>query len=331
MIVFIVECQVDEDCRNEQICHQNKCINPCLVANPCATNAICTGNNHAANCACPPGYFGDPYDRCLTVECQINDDCPDDKACIQNQCLNPCLIDNICAPTAICSTIRHNAACSCPSGFVGDPLVLCSPKEDPIPELAKVECKVDSDCPSGRACLDNRCRNPCYELNACDITAVCSVVDTVPFRTMICSCREGWIPDTDRSCVPVETANPPGCVSDDECTNNEACINRICKNPCDCGQGSECFITGHKPVCRCPPGTVGNPQIACTPIGCQSDSECKDTEACSDGTCINPCLLDDPCGANAQCYPQNHIANCRCNNGYEGDPSSRLCGHWMSI
>ena len=39
-----------------------------------------------------------------------------------------------------------------------------------------------------------------------------------------------------------------------------------------------------------------------------------------EGTCINPCLIDDPCGANAVCFPQSHVANCRCNEGFEGDP-----------
>lgn len=82
-----------------------------------------------------------------------------------------------------------------------------------------------------------------------------------------------------------------GCVRDDECETNAACINRICKNPCDCGKGADCFLSNHRPVCQCPEGTVGNPQIECKPVGCQSDSECQDREACSNGKCINPCLL----------------------------------------
>ena len=60
-------------------------------------------------------------------------------------------------------------------------------------------------------------------------------------------------------------------------------------------------------------------------LGCQSDSECLDTETCVDGTCINPCLIDDPCGANAVCFPKNHVANCRCNEGFEGDPFVGKC------
>ena len=197
-------------------------------------------------------------------------------------------------------------------------MVLCTPKQDPIPDLAEPDCIVDADCPSGRACINEQCRNPCYELNPCDPTAVCSVVDTVPFRTMICSCRTGWVPETDRSCVPIPIENPAGCVRDDECSTNEACVNRICMEPCNCGKGAECFIENHKPICKCPPGKIGNPLIACVDPGCQSDSECKDTETCVEGTCINPCLINDPCGSNAVCFPQNHIANCRCVQGFEG-------------
>ena len=98
-------------------------------------------------------------------------------------------------------------------GQVGNPLVACSPKGPPLPVESEDECQIDSDCPSGRACLEHKCRNPCFELNPCASSAICSVVDTVPFRTMICSCREGWVPDTDRSCVPIETTNPPGAIN----------------------------------------------------------------------------------------------------------------------
>ena len=123
---------------------------------------------------------------------------------------------------------------------------------------------------------------------------------------MICSCRPGWVPVTDRSCRPVQLENPPGCVRDDECAVQEACINRLCRDPCDCGTGADCLVLGHRSVCRCPEGTVGDPQIECKPIGCTRDEECLNTETCASGTCINPCLVDDPCGANAECYPQDH-------------------------
>ena len=63
-------------------------------------------------------------------------------------------------------------------------LVECSPRGPPV-GVEVPECTVDSECPSGLACLEERCRNPCYELRPCDASAICSVVDTVPFREAI--------------------------------------------------------------------------------------------------------------------------------------------------
>ena len=183
-----MECVVDPDCRTDQICHENRCIDPCLVNNPCAVNAICEPKNHRSTCRCPDGMLGDPFQHCERVECHINQDCSTDMACRSNRCINPCLTDNPCAPTATCRTTQHNAACICPPGTLGDPLVACSPKGDPIGNIVP-ECTFDSECPSGLACLDEKCKNPCYELDPCDRSAICEVVDTVPFRTMICSCK----------------------------------------------------------------------------------------------------------------------------------------------
>lgn len=45
---------------------------------------------------------GNPYENCYFVECRTNPDCPQDKACIQEKCVNPCYEDNPCAPTAEC-------------------------------------------------------------------------------------------------------------------------------------------------------------------------------------------------------------------------------------
>jgi len=145
-----VECVTDPDCRTDQICYNNRCVNPCLIQNPCATNAICTASNHAAQCKCPPGLIGNPLEQCLTVECNINPDCPSNKACIRNHCMDPCLFDNVCAPTALCTTINHVASCACPPGLVGNPLVSCSAQKEPLPVESEPECTIDSDCPSGK-------------------------------------------------------------------------------------------------------------------------------------------------------------------------------------
>jgi len=56
---------------------------------------------------------------------------------------------------------------------------------------------------------------------------------------------------------------PPGCTSDNDCPSNEACINRICRNPCDCGSNANCLVQNHRPICSCKAGFEGNPNIAC--------------------------------------------------------------------
>ena len=56
---------------------------------------------------------------------------------------------------------------------------------------------------------------------------------------------------------------PPGCTSDSDCPNSEACINRVCRNPCSCGSNANCLVQNHRPICSCEAGFEGNPNIAC--------------------------------------------------------------------
>lgn len=59
---------------------------------------------------------------------------------------------------------------------------------------------MDVDCPSKMACFSGICKNPCYETKPCSIHAVCSVIDTLPLRTMVCTCEPGYIGDADVAC-----------------------------------------------------------------------------------------------------------------------------------
>lgn len=65
----------------------------------------------------------------------------------------------------------------------------------------------------------------------------------------------------------VEKSISSGCTSDSECPINQACINKLCQNPCSdsrqCDQNSECRAVNHRPVCVCPIGWSGNPQVQC--------------------------------------------------------------------
>ncbi|KAK9513085.1 hypothetical protein O3M35_001355 [Rhynocoris fuscipes] len=318
-----VGCEADNQCNNDQMCYNGECINPCIIGDVCGNNAECYGSDHRAKCRCLPGYIGSPTVKCDRVECSVDADCPYDRTCLNHRCLNPCtdVPNSPCASNAICFVKNHVAACRCPEGMpLGNPLAYCYRTP---PTAAAPECVHDVDCPSKQACIRSSCRNPCVELSPCTSSAICNTFDTTPVRTMVCTCPEGWVPDNEGECKPIIVPTPPGCVSDDECSSNETCINRMCRNPCDCGPNAQCTVTDHRPICSCSPGFDGNPSIGCLAVGCRSDSECASGKACINGNCINPCVVNDPCGQNAECYPVGTRAECRCLSGYRGNPYER--------
>ena len=200
-----VGCQSDSECPNTKQCHNGECLNPCIVGDPCAPNAECFGENHRANCRCPAGYRGNPLDRCTRAECRVDDDCPSNRACVSEHCVNPCAASP-CAANAVCYVTNHIAGCRCPEHLpVGNPMAHCERAPPPTP--AAPECRVDPDCPSKLACIDQHCVNPCRELAPCAPTAHCSVLDSVPVRTMTCVCPEGWVPDNRGECKPGQSIN----------------------------------------------------------------------------------------------------------------------------
>lgn len=244
--------------------------------------------------------------------------------CLEQRCVDPC--SNIgnppCAHNAICRPQNHRALCICPPELPeGNPLSYCEPTTR-IEE--KPQCVFDTDCPSKLACIQSECVNPCERLSPCHPSAQCSVIDTVPVRTMICTCPEGWVPNENGECHPVVVPIPPGCISDSDCSNSEACINRLCRNPCsDCGKNADCYVQNHRAICSCSSGYEGNPNIACRLVGCRTDSECGSGKACINGNCISPCIISSPCGSNAECFVNQNQAQCRCLSGYRGNPFDR--------
>jgi hypothetical protein len=92
---------------------------PCNPS-PCGPNAQCSNGI----CTCLPEYQGDPYTSCRP-ECVISNDCPRDKSCVRNKCIDPC--PGTCGQNAICDVINHTPMCSCPPGMRGNAFVQCSP------------------------------------------------------------------------------------------------------------------------------------------------------------------------------------------------------------
>lgn len=94
--------------------------NPCIPS-PCGPYSHCRPSNCYAVCSCLPGYYGSaPFCR---PECLVSADCPQDKACVNQRCIDPC--PGTCGEYARCQVVNHNAICSCPPGYAGDPFVRC--------------------------------------------------------------------------------------------------------------------------------------------------------------------------------------------------------------
>jgi len=146
------------------------------------------------------------------------------------------------------------------------------------------------------------------------------------------------------------TAPRPECTQNSDCSNDKACINTLCQDPCresTCGNNAECRVQLHRPLCTCREGFTGNAQIQCfdskfvtsaiftavglrgpqqpisVSVGCRSDSECPPTQACVNKRCEDPCAFTQ-CGLNAFCRVDgNHRARCYCQPGTRGNPLIR--------
>lgn len=355
--------------------------NPCHPS-PCGPNAVCKERSGAGSCTCLPEYFGDPYSGCRP-ECVQNSDCDRSKACVNKKCRNPC--PGVCGINAECSVKSHAPICTCIQGYTGDSsrschlieivptapyqpcqptpcgansicremnghaICSCKPEFIGTPPDCRPECVVSSECSQNRACINQKCADPCP--GTCGINANCQVVNHSP----ICSCMKGHTgdpfvqcqrqiderppqKDLENPCIPspcgpnsecriigtqaVCTCSQnyigspphcrPECTIDAECSSNQACINEKCVNPCpgSCGINSICTVVKHTTICSCPPGYEGDPLIHC------SIAEAPTTQR---SQVTSPCV-PSPCGTNAECRERNGAGACYCLEGFEGNP-----------
>lgn len=307
--------------------------NPC-VPSPCGTNSICQVKQNRPVCSCVENFIGKPpYCR---PECVLNSECPQDKACIREKCVDPC--QNACGTNAECHVAAHAAYCNCLPGYQGDSFIGCTktPTEiaskrdpcypspcgentqcsdyngaakcscippyrgDPYSTGCRPECIQNNECPSDRACINQYCRDPCA--GVCGANAECSVANHIP----ICSCERGFNGDPFGGCRrDVQIYVPP-----------------VDKNPCDpspCGPNSICRVIEGRPTCSCQQSFIGVPP-QCRPE-CVVSSECNLMEACISQKCKDPCI--GTCGSNAKCHVVNHNPICSCPTDFIGDPFIR--------
>lgn len=205
---------------------------PCTPS-PCGPNAECRESNGAGACYCYPSYEGNPFDQqsgCRR-ECELNEDCLSNLACVRNKCIDPCV--GTCGSDALCEVNKHIPLCQCPEGYSGDPFFLC--KQDPITPAPWI--------------------NPCAP-SPCGPNSQCREVN----NQAVCSCLSNYIGNPP-SCRPE-------CVVSSECSPQMACLNQKCSDPCPntCGIGSNCKTVNHNPICSCPDGYMGDPFSRCTKI-----------------------------------------------------------------
>lgn len=260
-----LKCYSDDDCNSNEKCLQNtlgqtECIDACS-RKICGRNAECASINHEAVCTCKSGFRGNPKDEkagCKRIECDVDDDCSNDKLCDQNTCKIACLVDNPCGSNAVCSAEYHKQVCYCQPGFTGDPRSGCR----------LVDFCEDNPCAPGARCHNSR----------------------GSFR---CTCPTGTVgdpyKDSCKSAVECHTNND--CPPTAECDKSDGIPK--CKNTCqnkNCGPNTECIPIDHSGHCTCRNGYEGNPNdfiTGCTPkpVSCSSTTDCPSNTYCYGDSC----------------------------------------------
>lgn len=97
---------------------------------------------------------------------------------------------------------------------------------------------------------------PCNP-SPCGPYSNCRVID----NHAVCSCQSDYV-GSPPSCRPE-------CIVSADCTQNTACIEHRCKDPCvgTCGLNANCQVVNHNPICSCTSGYTGDPFFECVEEG----------------------------------------------------------------
>lgn len=316
--------------------------------------------------------------KCIDA-CRSDDSCPYTMACINRRCQDPCSVFGACGRNAGCRSENHKAVCACPAEYRGDANVVCDREEIQKPESCPSDaacqfgyiceagsciegCRNDEQCTPEKTCYNQACKDPCSFATSCGANTNCAPNSHRP----VCTCKSGFVGDPHVECRPLRDVREcehdadcgdrlicdsshciVGCRNNRGCSKEEACINRLCQNPCGffgvCGRNAECTPQNHTANCQCPSGYRGNPNTVCTEAppqctkdtecllgqicentqcitGCRHDNNCPEESACINGNCQNPCLLSNACGHSAKCTPFQHRPRCECNENHLGNP-----------
>lgn len=195
------ECVVSSECPQNRACNNQKCTDPCIGT--CGLNAKCQVINHSPICTCTQGYTGDPFSRCQPIPrkyMKCNHKCEVKFINLKihilatpvvsepTQYVNPCY-PSPCGPNSQCREINDSPSCSCLPTFIGSP------------PNCRAECNVNSECSSNKACMRQKCNDPCP--GSCGYNAECNVINHTP----MCTCKQGFTGDPFTEC---KTRPPQG-------------------------------------------------------------------------------------------------------------------------
>ena len=105
-------------------------------------------------------------------------------AAVKQEPGDPC-VPSPCGPNSQCRNVNGQAVCSCLPTYIGSPPG-CRP-----------ECVVSSECAQNRACVNQKCVDPCP--GTCGLNARCEVINHSP----ICSCQVGFTGDPFTRCFTI--------------------------------------------------------------------------------------------------------------------------------
>lgn len=131
-------------------------------------------------------YFTNDY-YSTVLGCRSDNECSGTHACVQHSCVPACSPTlTTCGKGAECHGVNHRGICECLPGLGGNPRVAC----------VLLGCRSNTDCPTNKACINNKCENPCA-FNVCTNQTECNVYN----HAVECACPPGYRGNLEVGCA----------------------------------------------------------------------------------------------------------------------------------
>ncbi len=164
-----VECSLDADCGDLELCLENECESvDCIEDSDCEEGDYCENNEciDIPECTtdeeCTDGYCEE--NECVAYDCMENADCEAGYACTENECeeVTECVANEDCNGLFCLDTTCSEDECTddahCEEGYLCEE-TLCV--EEP-------ECTLDEECAEGYECIEEVCTEIIEEETPCD-------------------------------------------------------------------------------------------------------------------------------------------------------------------